>query len=86
MKYKNASEILPDELLKEIQKYISGDVIYIPAEGKRKVWGSGSGARIYYEQRNEDIRNKYFGQKIRLDKLCEEYNLSEETIKKIIYR
>lgn len=86
MKYKNASEILPDELLKEIQKYISGDVIYIPAEGKRKKWGTGSGSRIYYEQRNEDIRNKYFMQKVKLDKLCEEYNLSEETIKKIIYR
>jgi hypothetical protein len=86
LKYKNASEILPDELLKEIQKYISGDVLYIPAEGKRKKWGSGSGSRIYYEQRNEDIRNKYFKQKISLDMLCAEYNLSEETIKKIIYR
>ena len=86
MKYKNASEILPDKLLKEIQKYISGDVLYVPAEGKRKKWGSDTGARTYYEQRNEDIREKYFGQKMSIDQLCDEYNLSEETIKKIIYR
>ncbi len=86
MKYKNASEILPDKLLKEIQKYISGDVLYVPAEGKRKKWGSDTGARTYYEQRNEDIRNKYFEQKMSIDQLTDEYNLSEETIKKIIYR
>ena len=36
MKYVNASEILPKELISEIQKYVEGNIIYIPnKEGKR---------------------------------------------------
>lgn len=86
MKYRNASEILPDELLKELQKYASGEVLYVPSPKGRKKWGTDSGARVFYEQRNEEIRYKYFKQHSTLDNLCDEYNLSEETIKKIIYR
>ena len=86
MKYKNASDILPDELLKEIQKYTSGEHLYIPSNGKRKKWGSGSGAKVFYEQRNEEIRYKYFNLNIDIETLCEEYCLSDETIRKIIYR
>lgn len=86
MRYRNASDILPDELLKEIQKYASGEAIYIPAEGGRKKWGSDSGAKIFYEQRNEEIRYKYFHLKVTINALSEEYNLSDETIRKIIYR
>lgn len=86
MKYRNASDILPDELLKEIQKYASGEVLYIPSEKKRKQWGTGSGAKKFYEQRNEEIRHKYFHQKVTIDVLCEEYCLSDETIRKILYK
>ena len=40
MKYKKASEILPDELLREVQKYIDGEALYIPKGKARKkcVW------------------------------------------------
>lgn len=86
MKYRNASEVLPDALLKEIQKYTSGEALYIPAEGRRKKWGSGSGARVYYQQRNEEIRYKYFHLKQGIDTLCSEYGLSDETIRKILYK
>jgi len=50
MKYRNASDILPDELLKEVQKYTSGETLYIPSSKERKKWGHGSGARIFYKQ------------------------------------
>lgn len=86
MKYKNASDILPDELLKEIQRYASGEVLYIPADSKRKQWGANSGARIFYEQRNTEIRFQYFNLKKSIEELGDQYNLSEETIRKIIYR
>lgn len=86
MKYRNASEVLPDALLKEIQKYASGEALYIPAEGGRKKWGADSGTRVYYLQRNEEIRYKYFHLKIQLPALCEEYGLSDETIRKILYK
>lgn len=85
MKYRNASDILPDELLKEIQKYTSGEALYIPSSIERKKWGHGSGARIFYEQRNEEIRHK-FSRKVSIDVLAEEYNLSTETIRKIVYK
>lgn len=86
MKYRNASEILPDSLLKEIQKYVSGEALYIPSEGCRKKWGSNSGAKVYYEQRNEEIRYKYFSMKLSIDALCTEYCLSEDTVKRILYK
>ena len=41
MKYTTANEILPKELLKQVQKYIQGQYIYIPKEeGVRNPWGS----------------------------------------------
>ena len=30
MQYKNARDVLPDRLLKELQQYVSGETIYIP--------------------------------------------------------
>ena len=30
MKYKNAKDIFPDEILREIMKYVDGQYIYIP--------------------------------------------------------
>lgn len=85
MKYVKAEMILPDELLKEIQKYIQGEYLYIPSElEKRKKWGEKSGSRMYIEKRNEDIRSKYKnGHKIK--NLAEEFFLSVDSIKKIIY-
>ncbi|CDM70308.1 Hypothetical protein CM240_3191 [Clostridium bornimense] len=85
MKYRNASEILPDKLLREIQKYTSGEAIYIPQVKERQKWGEGSGARRYYEERNEKICEK-FKVGISIEELAEEFNLSVETIRKIIYK
>ncbi|WMJ23851.1 CD3324 family protein [Paludicola sp. MB14-C6] len=86
MKYKNASDILPDELLREIQQYVSGEALYIPSDQERKKWGDGSGARNFYSQRNADIRNKYFCEKRSMEQLADEYCLSIETIRKIVYK
>ena len=86
MKYRNASEVLPDDLLKELQKYASGEILYIPSDKERKKWGSDTGAHQFYEQRNEEIRYKYFGLKIPINALSEEYCLSDETVRKILYR
>lgn len=85
MKYRNASEILPDKLLKELQKYVSGEALYVPSDKERKKWGDGSGARKFYAQRNEEIRYKFF-HKVSIEHLTEEYCLSTETIRKIVYK
>ena len=86
MKYRNASEILPDKLLKELQKYAPGEILYVPSDKERKKWGNETGARHFYEKRNEEIRHKYYTLKTPLDDLCKEYSLSDETIRKILYR
>jgi len=86
MKYRNASEILPDGLLKELQKYAPGEILYVPSDKARKKWGAVTGARHFYEQRNEEIRHKFFHLKRSMDALCEEYGLSDETVRKILYR
>ena len=85
MKYVNAMEILPKELISEIQKYVEGNIIYIPNKsGKRTGWGEKTGAKIKCRQRNNEIRNLYRNG-YSLDELSKKYYLSVETIKKIIY-
>lgn len=86
MKYRKAAEVFPDELLKEIQKYSSGELIYIPKTKAREDWGSSSGAKTFYTQRNSEIRSKHRHEKRSIPELAEEYNLSPETIRRIVYR
>jgi len=83
--YINAKTILPDNLVSEIQKHIQGEYLYIPSQPlSRKKWGENSGKRDYIKKRNQDIRNKHKnGYKI--NKLAEEFFLSTDSIKKIVY-
>ncbi len=84
MKYRNASDILPDSLLRELQKYVSGEVVYVPSE-KRSGWGNKTGASTYYSRRNEEIRERHAAG-TGIDTLADEYNLSTDTIRKIVYK
>jgi Mor family transcriptional regulator len=85
MKYVNADIILPEELLKEVQKYINGVMVYVPKpEGVRKGWGVNSGSRKYINQRNHEIRQK-FSQGSTIDLISEQFFLSCDSIKKIVY-
>lgn len=86
MKYLNASEILPDELLSEIQKYTQGEVIYIPRKQERRKWGEGTGSRSYYTERNLEITRLYREEKISLQNLADKFHLSIESIRKIIFK
>ncbi len=85
MRYVKAETILPDNLVREIQKYIQGEYLYIPSQPeKRKKWGENSGSREYIRSRNEAIRSKYKSGYAIMN-LAEEFFLSVESIKKIIY-
>ena len=84
MKYRKADEVLPDALLREVQKYVSGETLYIPRKTRRQKWGEGSGARDYYRQRNDAIREKH-RTGVSAEALSREYGLSPETIRKIVY-
>lgn len=85
MKYTNAKKVLPEKLITEIQQYIQGETIYIPKpEMEYQPWGSRSGSRQWLDRRNAAIRRD-FKNNIKIEQLAEEYFLSMETIKKIVY-
>ncbi|WP_127594116.1 CD3324 family protein [Paenibacillus lautus] len=85
MKYINADIILPEELLKEVQKYVQGGMVYIPKpEGLRKKWGENSGSRVYLKKRNLEIR-RLFASGATIDQLSSQFCLSCDSIKKIVY-
>ncbi|MFO1446062.1 hypothetical protein KDN24_23240 [Bacillus sp. Bva_UNVM-123] len=85
MKYMNANKVLPEELIEEIQKYVQGETLYIPKPKTEHLkWGASSGGRRILDRRNEAIRNSFIdGSSVH--QLAEEYYLSIETIKKIVY-
>lgn len=82
--YKNAKDILPEELLREIQRYTDGEAIYIPAkQEKRSAWGDRSGARRQYDERNRLIRTMY-SESMSAEELADRFYLSVDSIRKII--
>ncbi|MDF2659178.1 MAG: hypothetical protein K0Q94_1969 [Paenibacillus sp.] len=82
-RYKNARDVLPESLIREIQKYVRGEHLYIP-QTERKGWGETNGARDEMERRNKEIYQKYMDG-IGVTELSEIYHLSEERIRGILY-
>jgi Mor family transcriptional regulator len=85
LKYINANKVLPEKLIVEIQKYVQGGTIYIPKqETEYQKWGTSSGGRRLLDHRNAAITASFISGSS-IQQLAEEYYLSTETIKKIIY-
>ena len=84
MKYENAKDILPVKLLEEVQKYAEGKVIYIPKSEKPKGWGEASGYRDRLNKRNAAICSHYSAG-CSVMEIAEEFFLSPETVKKLVY-
>ncbi|WP_336785808.1 CD3324 family protein [Paenibacillus sp. MMO-177] len=85
MKYVKAETVLPEQLLREVQKYMNGVMMYVPKpEGDRIGWGVKSGGKRKLDQRNGKIR-ELFSQGVTIDQLTERFYLSCDTIKKIVY-
>lgn len=85
MSYVNAKDVLPEKLVKEIQKYIDGQLIYIPRKSENSLlWGEKNGTKEKLAERNQMIVNRYYsGQTIA--ELSEVYFLSEKRIRGIIH-
>lgn len=83
MKYENARDILPPELLRQVQSYAAGTLLYIPTAEKRG-WGETTGYRRQLAERNRDIRQA-FSHGVAIDALAEVYRLSVESIRRIVY-
>lgn len=83
MKYENARDILPPQLLRQVQKYAGGKTIYIPSISHAS-WGEASGYRRFLAQRNQEIRSRHAASES-VNQLAVEYCLSVDSIRKIIY-
>ena len=85
MKYVNARDVLPPDVLSEVQKYLCGELIYVPKRDSEKAgWGQINGTRKQVFLRNRSIAEAYRGG-ASVYELMERYCLSEASIRKIIY-
>lgn len=84
MSYLKAIEVLPEELLELIQKYVEGEYIYIPKkECNRKLWGETTESKKETAVRNTDIYKKY-KEGVSVKVLSQMYYLSAKSIQRII--
>lgn len=83
MKYINAADVLPKDLLNEILNYVDGELLYIPISGKKKSWGENSGSKKYYEKRNKEIINQYKNG-MAINDISKKHCLSYDSVRKII--
>ena len=83
MGYIKAEDALPPELLRRVQEYAGGQLLYIPRRDGRSDWGSLSGARLRLSRRDERIRaERRSGCTVR--ELAARYYLSEKSIQRIL--
>ena len=45
MRYLNAADVLPRELLLEVAQYASGKLLYVPALSEKYSWGEKNGSK-----------------------------------------
>lgn len=84
MKYVSGRDVFPEKLLRQVQKYAAGQLVYIPVgEGKRP-WGETSGYRRYLAERNLEMQAK-FQAGAEIEQLADAYCLSVESVKRIVY-
>ncbi len=84
MGYKRAEDVLPQDIIELIQKYVDGECIYIPRlDGMRKEWGSTTSTKSELALRDEQIFSEYLSGFTVLQ-LAEKYFLSDKSIQRII--
>lgn len=82
----NARGVLPEPLVRELQKVVPGGCLHVPRdEGSRRRWGEASGYRDELERRNRRICEEH-DSGMSVGKLAERYGLSVHAIRKIVYR
>ena len=84
MDYIRAADILPQELIEQLQQYVDGAMLYIPkkVEGK-KAWGEQTATKASLAKRNARIYKEFIeGKSVQI--LAEEYFLAKKSIQRII--
>ena len=85
MSYVNAYDVLPKALVEELQKYVDGQLIYVPRKNEHSLsWGEKNGTKEKLAKRNQAIVNRYYSGET-IAKLSAMYYLSEKRIQGIIH-
>ena len=84
MKYKNASDVLPEELVKAIQEYIQGEVIYIP-KADRKAYRNDTEYKVELSKRNTRIFRMHL-EGMSNFQLARNFSLAESSIRRILIK
>lgn len=84
MDYHSSTDLLPKELIEQIQRYVDGKVIYIPKKQvNKKHWGESTDTKRILASRNYQICiDRQNGMTI--NQLSEKYFLTEKSIQRIL--
>lgn len=84
MSYQNAIDLLPKEIVEQVQEYADGQVIYIPKkESNKKRWGENTDTKQLLASRNHSICLD-FNNGMNIRQLSEKYFLVEKSIQRIL--
>lgn len=84
MSYIRAEEVLPEEILAIVQKYVDGQMLYIPRKSDhKKMWGACTGTKKNLELRNACMYAR-FQEGVSVKELADEYFLTEKSVQRII--
>ena len=84
MSYVNAEDVLPAELIREIQKFADGQLLYIPRKQEKSFsWGEKNGTKGKLTERNRQIVKAYDSGATIME-LSRQYFLSVKRIQGII--
>lgn len=85
MSYINIYDVLPKEIVEQIQEYVEGVKVYIPKRAdSRKSWGTSTDTKQLIASRNQQIRLEHQNG-LSVSELAEKHFLAEKTIQKIVY-
>lgn len=84
MGYVKAEDVLPPEMIEQLQQYVDGKILYTPKrEAKKSAWGKGTTTKAELAKRNAEIYEKFLSGSS-VSELAQEYFLVEKSIQRII--
>jgi DNA-binding NarL/FixJ family response regulator len=84
MSYQKAENILPEELLRQVQQYVDGTYLYIPrVSDHKRDWGASTSTKDELTARNRAIYAAYCAG-CTTQALAEKYFLSVKSIQRIV--
>ncbi len=84
MRYIRAQDILPAELLAQLQQYVDGAYLYIPRKQENRLaWGQRTNSKAETARRNQEIYQRAQAGETAAQ-LAQDFFLTEKTIRRIL--